>query len=74
MPEFELEILGQLGAQSTRISELAKSTGTAAPTTGTWAVGDKVWNTEPSATEYVGWICVSAGTPGTWKGFGVIQS
>lgn len=49
-------------------------TGTAAPATGTWALGDLVWNSEPAATEYIGWVCVSAGTPGTWKGFGVIES
>jgi len=49
-------------------------TGTAAPTTGTWGQGDRVWNVLPAAGGYTGWICVSAGTPGTWKGFGVIAS
>lgn len=48
--------------------------GTAAPTTGVWKRGDKVWNSTPSAAGYIGWICVVAGTPGTWKGFGLIQS
>lgn len=45
----------------------------AAPTTGTWALGDLVYNTSPSEQgtaggKYVirGWICVAAGTPGTW--------
>jgi len=47
---------------------------TAAPTTGTHARGDITWNSEPSASGYVGWVCVTAGTPGTWKGFGVIQA
>jgi hypothetical protein len=41
--------------------------GTAAPTTGTWVVGDTVWNTTPSAGGTPGWVCTTAGTPGTWK-------
>lgn len=48
--------------------------GSAAPVSGTWAVGDIVWNNAPSAGAYEKWICVSAGTPGTWKGASIIQS
>lgn len=48
--------------------------GTAAPTTGTWKVGDKVWQTVPVAAGYTGFVCTTAGTPGTWKGFGLIQA
>lgn len=44
------------------------------PATGTWALGDRVINTSPSAGGYAGWVCVTAGTPGTWKGYGVIQA
>lgn len=46
---------------------------TAAPTTGTWNVGDFVRNKTPAelgaaSSKYVitGWICTVAGTPGTW--------
>jgi hypothetical protein len=46
---------------------------TAAPTTGTWAVGDFVRNVAPAeagsaSSKYVitGWVCTVAGTPGTW--------
>jgi hypothetical protein len=46
---------------------------TAAPTTGDYAVGDFVRNSTPSelgsaGSKYVitGWVCVTAGTPGTW--------
>ena len=46
--------------------------GTVAPTTGTWARGDKVWNTSTLAGGNVGWVCTTAGTPGTWKSFGTI--
>jgi hypothetical protein len=42
----------------------------AAPTTGTWAVGDKVYNSSPSVDGnnmvLDHWLCTVAGTPGTW--------
>lgn len=41
--------------------------GTAAPTSGTWSRGDKVWNSTPSASGTPGWVCTAGGTPGTWK-------
>jgi hypothetical protein len=46
--------------------------GAAAPTAGTWAVGDIVWNTAPAAAGTLGWVCTTAGSPGTWKAFGSI--
>ena len=49
------------------------SAATAAPTTGTWAKGDFVLNSNPSelgtaGSKYLihGWQCTVAGTPGTW--------
>lgn len=47
--------------------------GTSAPASGTWTRGDRVYNSSPSAGGYAGWICVSSGSPGTWKGFGLIE-
>ena len=47
---------------------------TAPPTFGAFERGDKTWNKAPNAGDYVGWVCVSSGSPGTWKGFGLIQS
>lgn len=41
--------------------------GSAVPTTGSWQRGAIVWNTAPSAGGVPGWVCVTAGTPGTWK-------
>ena len=41
--------------------------GTAAPTSGDWEQGDIVWNTAPSAGGPPGWMCVTSGSPGTWK-------
>lgn len=46
---------------------------TAAPTTGTWAVGDFIKNSAPAeaggaGNKYliIGWTCSVAGSPGTW--------
>lgn len=36
--------------------------------------GDIIFNTSPSAGGNVGWVCVTAGNPGTWKSFGTIES
>lgn len=47
--------------------------GTAAPTTGTWVRGWIRWNTTPVAGENIGWVCITAGTPGTWAAFGAIS-
>jgi hypothetical protein len=47
--------------------------GTAAPTSGSWKVGDIVYNSAPRSRGYIGWVCVTSGSPGTWKGFGAIQ-
>jgi hypothetical protein len=39
----------------------------AAPTVGTWAAGDRIWNTSPAAGGAPGWVCTTGGAPGTWK-------
>ncbi|MDQ6482641.1 right-handed parallel beta-helix repeat-containing protein, partial [Dyadobacter sp. LHD-138] len=46
---------------------------TASPSTGSWSVGDKIFNYAPTPGGYSGWICTTAGTPGTWKQFGKIE-
>lgn len=43
------------------------SYGTAAPTAGPNKVGNTVYNTAPTAGGVFCWVCVTAGTPGTWK-------
>lgn len=48
--------------------------GAAPPDAGTHNVGDRVWNTAPAAGGVVGWVCVTAGTPGTWRAFGTIAA
>ena len=47
---------------------------TAAPTAGTWRVGDIVWNSTPAASGIPGWMCVTAGTPGTWKAMAALAA
>lgn len=32
-----------------------------------WATGDICWNVSPASSEPIGWVCVKAGTPGTWQ-------
>jgi hypothetical protein len=43
---------------------------TVAPTTQTWRRGDVVFNSAAAAGLNAGWVCVAAGTPGTWAPFG----
>jgi len=50
--------------------------GTAAPTNTTgiaWALNDEVINTSPAIGSFEKWKCISAGTPGTWKGINLIE-
>jgi hypothetical protein len=44
----------------------ATTYGTAAPTTGAWRVGDRVYNQSPAVGQPKSWVCTVAGTPGTW--------
>jgi parallel beta-helix repeat protein len=45
----------------------------AAPVSGTHRVGDVVFNSAPTAGGTIGWVCTTAGTPGTFKTFGAIS-
>jgi hypothetical protein len=47
---------------------------TAAPSIGTWAKGDIVYHSAPAASGNIGWVCTTAGSPGTWKTFGAISA
>ena len=44
------------------------------PTSGSYNRGDIVWNSDPKATDYIGWVCVVPGEPGSWLPFGSIAS
>lgn len=57
-----------------QLNNLIFSSAIAAPTTGTWVISNKVYNSNPIAGGYIGWVCITSGTPGVWKGFGLIQA
>ncbi len=42
----------------------------AVPASGTWALGDLVFDSNPSDGASTGWICTVAGSPGTWRTIG----
>lgn len=46
----------------------------APPVTGTHSIGDILFNSAPIAGGFIGWVCVAAGTPGTWKTWGAISA
>ena len=49
-----------------RVAHSRVWSGTAAPTTGTWVVGDRVVNRVPTVGQPKAWSCTVAGAPGTW--------
>jgi len=56
------------GSNTVQSLAFAQSATSPALGTGTWRVGDIVWNTAPTGSPAAaGWICTTAGTPGTWK-------
>ena len=57
----------------TRADTAPEAAGTAPPTTGTYALGARVWNSAPIEGSPVGWVCVGAGTPGTWRPMAAVQ-
>ncbi len=59
-----IKIVGNL------INRYSTYLGTAAPTTGTWKIGDHVRNINPAVGTPKGWDCTVAGTPGTWVSVG----
>lgn len=51
-----------------------KKYGSVAPTTGAWKKNQIVYDKNPTASGFIGWVCTVAGTPGTWKTFGAISA
>ena len=47
---------------------------TAAPTGGTWAIGDFCYSATPDVNGLLGWVCAVAGTPGTWIPVPIVAS
>lgn len=63
----------QIGVNNTG-GVVVNSIKSAAPTTGTFQQGAIVYNSSPTAAGFIGFVCVTAGTPGTWKTFGAISA
>ena len=68
------EIAVQVNATSEGSIAGAYNARSSVPTTGTYAAGDQIRNSAPAeagtaGSKYVilGWVCVTGGTPGTWK-------
>ncbi|RAV23157.1 glycosyl hydrolase family 28-related protein [Paenibacillus contaminans] len=71
-----LPVLASVGAGQTRF-EIGNSVDfkqSSFPASGYWETGEIVRNLAPAAGGYLGWICVAAGSSGTWKGYGAIQA
>lgn len=70
----EAGLLYQGGAPIFQINSFGVKSFTAnlIPTMGTYSRGDRVYFDSPSASGYIGAVCVTAGAPGTWKNFGAI--
>jgi hypothetical protein len=68
------------GTGSTNQGWLVPQTGnaviyaSAAPTIGSWSVGDICHNTTPPVGGSPGWVCTTAGTPGTWEPMAVVSN
>lgn len=67
------EVANQVNALSEGTAAAHYQSATSAPTTGTAVNGDFVYNSNQTelgtaGNKYVvrGWVCVAAGTPGTW--------
>ncbi len=48
--------------------------GSIAPNAGYWPVGSICWNMGVAAGGSPGWVCTTAGTPGTWKAMAVLAA
>ena len=55
-------------------NNLVKVYAGSAPSVGTWKKGDVIINNNPTAGGASGWICTTAGTPGTWKALASIEA
>lgn len=53
---------------------LKEAFGTTAPTAGIWQQGDRCWNTGVAAAGVPGWVCVTSGSPGTWKAMAAVAA
>jgi len=67
-PAVDLHVAGGVRF-SGRLQVYAEST----PTEGNYIVGDIIWNASPRVGSTIGWVCLRAGSPGSWYPFGEIK-
>lgn len=71
-PVGRISLVGNLFSGPQSAMGAPTSYGASAPTDGEWVVGSVVHNSEPASGSDTGWVCVAAGSPGTWKSLGTI--
>jgi hypothetical protein len=71
----QVELLSVAG-QAPAALPIFSGKGTAAPTTGYHMAGELWLNTAPTVSDAnnLGWVCVTAGTPGTWREFAHVSA
>lgn len=67
-PTEQFEVAGNM-----KMGNRLFANGDNVPTSGQYQKGDIVWNSNPREDAFVGWICITSGTPGVWKSFGKIM-
>jgi hypothetical protein len=68
-PGFGLTVAGPVSFENKKFI-----VGNGVPNNGQYRKGDIVWNNDPKATDYIGWVCVVPGEPGHWLPFGAIAA
>jgi len=66
-PKEDLEVQGNI-----KFANKLFATGLGAPTEGSYQKGDIIWNENPVINGYIGWVCISGGSPGLWQPFGLV--
>ena len=67
-PDVDLTVKGDVSFADKKFT-----TGTSAPSTGSFSKGDICWNQNPASDNYIGWVCTQEGAPGVWLPFGAIS-
>ena len=67
--DVDLQVAGAI-----RFADKRLAVGNEMPTTGNNNQGDIVYDNNPQAGGFMGWVCVESGAPGIWKQFGKIEA
>lgn len=67
-PNVDLHVAGPV-----RINNKLHTSASSPPVAGTFNISDIVWNDHPVVGKSIGWVCLRAGSPGSWYPFGEIK-